>query len=414
MMLAGYVKHKDKFKQHYVTIQSILYISYDGMLEPLGQSQVLAYLKRLAIDRRIYLVSFEKPEDWANVSVREILAQEIAAEGINWYPLRYHKRPSALATFWDIVCGIMLGWWLVLRYSLQIVHARSYVPSVMALVLKRLTGVKYIFDMRGFWADERVDGGLWSRGGRMFRLAKGFEQRFLLTADHVVSLTYAAVRVIQDFDYLYEDMPPVTVIPTCADLARFKVIVPKAANRDFVVGYVGTVGTWYLFDEVARCFALLLTLRSDARLLIVNRGEHDYIRERLAIAGVPNRAVEIIAVNHAEVPMQMSRMDAGIFFIKPVFSKQASAPTKLAEFLGCGIPCLSNAGVGDMAEVLEGDQVGVAIKVFDDRSMLRALHQLIKLVGDPETSARCVASASKQFSLDKGVRSYEKIYQSLS
>ena len=43
---------------------TILYISYDGMLEPLGQSQVLAYLKRLAQKYSICLISFEKPEAW--------------------------------------------------------------------------------------------------------------------------------------------------------------------------------------------------------------------------------------------------------------------------------------------------------------------------------------------------------------
>lgn len=384
------------------------------MLEPLGQSQVLAYLKRLAADRRIYLVSFEKPGDWANVSDRELLAQEIAAEGINWYPLRYHKRPSALATVWDIACGIILGWWLVLRYRLRIVHARSYVPSVIALVLKRLTGVKYIFDMRGFWADERVDGGLWSRGGRMFRLAKGFERRFLLTADHVVSLTHSAVREMQRFDYLQEHMPPVTVIPTCADLARFKLFPRDHADGGFVLGYVGTVGTWYLFDEVAKCFAQLLSLRPDARFLIVNRSEHAYIRDRLAVAGVPDSTVELIAARHTEVPYQMSRMHAGIFFIKPVFSKQASAPTKLAEFLGCGIPCLSNAGVGDMAEVLESEQVGVAIKSFDATSMTVGLQQLLMMVADPAASSRCVSVAQRYFSLDQGVILYNQIYRKLS
>ena len=46
---------------------SVLYISYDGMLEPLGQSQVLAYLKHLVADRPIHLISFEKAGDWANV-----------------------------------------------------------------------------------------------------------------------------------------------------------------------------------------------------------------------------------------------------------------------------------------------------------------------------------------------------------
>jgi glycosyltransferase involved in cell wall biosynthesis len=177
---------------------------------------------------------------------------------------------------------------------------------------------------------------------------------------------------------------------------------------------VGTVGTWYLFDEVARCFALLLTLRPDAKFFIVNRNEHAYIRERLNLAGIHYSAVELITATHAEVPKQMSRMDAGVFFIKPVFSKQASAPTKLAEFLGCGIPCLSNAGVGDMAEVLKKDQVGLTITSFDDVTMIAALKQLINLVDDPKSSARCVASAQRHFSLDEGVRLYEKIYQTLS
>ena len=391
----------------------VLYISYDGMLEPLGQSQVLAYLKRLADGRRIHLISFEKADDWANTTERERIADDIGGAGIVWHPLRYHKRPTALATLWDIACGCTVGLWLVLRHRLRIVHARSYVASVMALAIKRLTGAKYLFDMRGFWADERVDGGLWPRSGRMFRVAKGFERHFLLAADHVVSLTQAAVRELQRFDYLQGRMPPVTVIPTCADLTRFSPMYRERDGGSFVLGYVGTVGTWYLFDEVATCFAQLLRMQPDARFLIVNRGEHAYIRERLAAAGVPDAAVELTTATHAEMPRQMARMDAGVFFIKPVFSKQASAPTKLAEFLGCGIPCLGNAGVGDMADVLEGEQVGVALKTFDQAALTDGLQALLQLAADPATRTRCVAAAQKHFSLDEGVRRYAAVYGQL-
>jgi len=292
----------------------VLYISYDGMLEPLGQSQVLAYLKRLAADRTIHLISFEKADDWNNLAESERLSRDILAAGIVWHPLRYHKRPSALATVWDIASGIVVGLWLVFRHRLGIVHARSYVPSVMALVIKRLSGAKYLFDMRGFWADERLDGGLWPRNGRMYRVAKWFEKRFLLSADHVVSLTQAAVREMANFDYLQGRMPPITVIPTCADLTCFKPMPREVVGTDFVLGYVGTVGTWYLFDEVAACFAQLLLMKPEAKFLILNRGEHAYIRSRLAAAGVPDAAVEITTATHAEVPSEMARMDAGVFF----------------------------------------------------------------------------------------------------
>ena len=388
----------------------ILYISYDGMLEPLGQSQVLGYLKRLAVGRRIHLISFEKTHDWANVTERERIASDIAGAGIVWHPLRYHKRPTALATAWDIACGIAVGFFLVMRYRLGIVHARSYVSSAMALVIKSMTSAKYLFDMRGFWADERVDGGLWPRSGRMYRVAKWFEKRFFLAADHVVSLTHAAVCEMQRFDYLQGRMPPVTVIPTCADLTRFTPTLRERDGGGFVLGYVGSAGTWYLFDAVASCFSQLLRMQPDAQFLIVNRGQHAYIRSELAKAGVPDAAFEIVAADHGAVPDKMAKMDAGIFFYRPSFSRAACAPTKLGEFLGCGIPCLGNAGVGDMAEVLEGEQVGVVLKSFDEASLVWGLDQLLTLAADPSTAVRCVAAAQKHFSLETGVQRYADIY----
>jgi glycosyltransferase involved in cell wall biosynthesis len=390
----------------------VLYISYSGMLEPLGQSQVLAYQERLASSHPVHLISFERTEDWTDAEAREAVTRRMQAAGVHWHPLRYHKRPSALATAWDILAGTFTGLRLVRRHGLAIVHARSYVSSVMALTIKRLTGAKYVFDMRGFWADERVDGGLWPRDGRMYRIAKWFERRFLLGADHVVSLTHAAVQEMQRFPYLAGQMPPVTVIPTCADLERFQ---PMEGQRgaDFMLGYVGSAGTWYLFDAVAACFRHLLETRPDARLLVINRNEHEYIRECLASAGVPADAVEIRAASHGEVPDLMARMHAGVFFIKPVFSKQASAPTKLGEFLGCGVPCLSNHGVGDMAKLLEGDRVGVAVQDFSPNSLAEGMDRLLDLVADADTPTRCVAAAHRHFSLDKGVRSYDQIYREL-
>lgn len=392
----------------------VLYLSYDGMLEPLGQSQVLAYLERLADERAIHLISFEKPADLADAPALSRVAQRIAAAGIRWHRLRYHKRPSALATAWDILAGMVLGAILTWRHRLAIVHARSYVASVMALAIKRLTGARFVFDMRGFWADERVDGGIWPAGSRLYRVAKGFERRFLLGADHAVSLTHAAVAEIARFDYLAGRMPPFTVIPTCADLARFAPPpVRPARDAGFVLGYVGSAGTWYLFDAVAAAFARLLVLRPDARLLIVNRGEHAHIRHQLEAAGVPDKAFELCTAEHAEVPALIARMDAGIFFIRPVFSKQASAPTKLGELLGCGIPCLANAGVGDMAAILESERVGIALRGFDRATLDAGLHELLTLCTDPRIGERCVAAARRHFSLDEGVRRYREVYAAL-
>ena len=396
----------------------VLYISYDGMLEPLGQSQVLAYLKRLAYNRPIHLISFEKPEYWLNIQKRKILSDEIAFSGIVWHPMRYHKRLTAIATLWDIVCGSLLGLFLVFRYRLRIVHARSYVASVVALLIKRITGVKYIFDMRGFWADERVEGGLWLKRGRLYQVAKWFEGQFLLKADVVVSLTHVAVHEMRSFPYLQKKMPHFEVITTCADLELFRPRQSKFLSHDhdrqFTLGYVGSVGVWYLFDETLRCFQLLRKRLPNARLLILNKGGHEFIRERMRALHIDADSVLIKETDHQGVASAMLHMDAGIFFYKPLYSKLATAPTRLGEFLGCGVPCLGNTMVGDMADIIEREQVGVALHLFDENSMVEAIDRLLQLTESEGIRQRCRHVALRYFSLDEGVRHYAAIYEKLA
>jgi glycosyltransferase involved in cell wall biosynthesis len=393
--------------------QRVLYISYDGILEPIGYSQVVQYLKKLTPRRKLVVVSFEKPADWTNVDRRRRLEAELGEVGVRWVALRYHKTPSSLATAYDLFQGLLVTSYLVLRHRIAIVHARSYVPSVLALALKRTLRTRFVFDMRGFWADERVEGGLWSRNSRVYRVAKWFERRFLLAADAVVSLTASGVREMARFDYLQQRRVDFHVISTCTDLERFR---PRS-ERDacgFTLGYAGAAGLWYMFEPAAECFRLLLEKRSDARILILNRGEHDSIRECLRRHEVPEDRFELIAVDAREMPQFINRMDAAAFFIKPVFSKKASAPTKLGELLAAGIPFLTNSGVGDMDQILAREQVGISVERLDTDSLRRGVTQLLELAETPGIQRRCREAAERNFSLDEGVRAYSRIYDSLT
>jgi glycosyltransferase involved in cell wall biosynthesis len=390
----------------------VLYISYDGILEPLGQSQVLSYLEKLAVDRPIHLISFEKAEDWRDKSRRDAIRDRIDRAGISWHPLRYHKHPSAPATAYDIALGSLRGIAVARKHKLRIVHARSYVAGVMALAVKRAAGAKFLFDMRGFWADERIDGGLWPADGALFRAAKRAERRLLLGADHIVTLTHASERELRQFPYLADRTPPVSVIPTCADLDQFRIQGPPQ-REPFVLGYVGSVGTWYLLDEMLQCFQEVQAQQPDARLLIVNRREQSFIRERANACGIADRQIEIVAAEHKDMPRLIGRMSAGMALIKPAYSKIASAATKVAEYLGCGIPCLGNQGVGDMVEVLEGRGVGVTLTGFSDEELKVGLAKLLAMTRDPGTPRRCRSAAEALFLLERGASQYATIYDSL-
>lgn len=391
---------------------SVLYISYDGLLEPLGQSQILAYVRRLVARHRMSLVTYEKEGDWADMGRRAALRAEVERAGIEWHPLRYHKRPSTVATAYDVGRGLSLCGRIVRQQGVEIVHARSYVPSLIALRLKRRFGARFLFDMRGLWPDEKVDAGTWSRSSAVYRLAKRFERAFLTNADSVVSLTHAGVEAISKLDYLRGEKIDFTVVPTCADLERFH---PPLAPPDgpFTLGYVGNTKGWYRFEPVISAFEAIRAERPDARLLVLNRGQHESILACLAAHKVPRQNVELKAVDYADVPDAMRGMDAAAFFIEPTFSKRASAPTKLAELLGCGVPCLVNDGVGDCGRIVREARVGVVVENTSMEAAAGGALQLVAMADDPAVRSRCVETAARHFSLTKGVAAYDSLYERL-
>lgn len=389
---------------------NVLFISYDGILEPLGESQVLQYLLKLSGEHRITLLSFEKRADWSKRDMRERMRRKIRDAGIRWIPLRYHKYPSTISTLYDMAAGFLMAIFLKLRYKIEIVHARSYVAAMIALLLKGIFKVRFIFDMRGFWADERVDAGIWEKDSALYRITKSLERSYLQRADCVISLTHAGADEIFKFPFVDKSRLRVEVIPTCVNLDLFRPVPVDWPDR-FVLGYAGTATGWYIFEPVVDCFKLLLEIFPEAGLDIYNKDEHAFIRNALKNGGVSAESFDVKTAGFGQMPDAINRFKAGIFFIKPVFSKRASSPTKLGEFLACGVPCMTNSGVGDMERIIRGEGVGVVLSDFSPGSERAAVKELVTLCSDKEVRRRCVDTAKKYFSLEEGARAYSRIYQ---
>lgn len=393
--------------------QQILYLSYDGALEPLGQSQITPYLKGLALrGATITLLSFEKPGDGKDRGRVQALRADLASVGIRWIPLTYHRHPAVLATAFDVLVGTARAWRVVRRDRIDIVHARSYVAALMAWILAHLSQVLVVFDMRGFWADERVEGGLWAAGGLLYRLTKRFERIFLREADAIVTLTERAKQTIQD--WLGGAAPPISVIPTCVDVERFS--LPSASGPLFpgpVFIYIGSVGTWHSLPEILRFMRCAVGRFPGARLLLLTRQTTE-AAACVRAAQLPSGTVTVASVNASEVPRWLARAHAGLAFYTPGFSRQGTCPTKLGEYLAMGLPVVVNAGVGDVEALVDKTGVGVILPALSPEAYDQALDQLERLWGNPQLAHQCRAVAQASFSLQSGIEQYWQVYQRLS
>lgn len=392
---------------------SVLYLSRTGLLEPLGQSQVFSYLRGLSKSYSIILVTCEHVDDWSDTPRVNALKDECFKLGITWLPQLFHVRSK----FCELIMIMLTMKWIALRElrrnNIRLIHARSYIPAIVALFVYKLTKVPFIFDMRALWPEEMITANRLRRDSLIHKIIVQLERSCLRNARVVISLTHAGV------DYLNKQYPThfakdrVVVIPTCADLDRF---VPSSNPADRVsIGCLGSVlSGWFRLDWLRSFISVALDKHPDLIFEITTRDDPIQVRSILDPNNCFNSRLRIASSPSSSVHHVLQRQYASVMFYSGgQVSELGRSPTRMAEVLGCGLPVVANAGVGDVARVIQEFNVGVLVNSASDEDMLLAWNQLQVLLQDRGLASRCRQAAESIFSLKQGTQAYLQVYKKI-
>jgi glycosyltransferase involved in cell wall biosynthesis len=395
-------------------MKHILYLTRNGLLEPLGQSQILPYLKGLSSSVSITLISFEKPADRSACHSQGSVQQQCQHFGIRWIPLRFRAKPRLWAPALAI---LQLGFVALLQWRRRskpdLVHARSYVPAAIALLLHRLTGVPFIFDMRALWPEELITAGHLRRGSLLHQTLLWLERRCLKESSGVVSLTHAAASYLQALYPRELDGKHVVVIPTCADLERFR---PATASPHvpLLIGSIGTLlSGWFRIDWLRSFFDAVNRAEPSARFELITRDTPSAILKALNPSPSWSNRLEIQSATPLQMPAIVQRHTVSVMFFTEGLSKLGSCPTRMAEVLACGRPVVANPGVGDVERVINDQLVGVLASGSSPPEMDACVAELLALLQDAQLADRCRRTAEELFSLKAGTAAYRQLYSDI-
>ncbi|MEO6050721.1 MAG: glycosyltransferase [Pyrinomonadaceae bacterium] len=405
-----------------------LYICYFGIRQPLVQTQVIPYLLEIMESNalKVSLLTFEPDfrEKWTPEQV-EAAKTKLAEMGIEWHCLPYHKRFSAIATAYDIFRG---AWFIraqIRENDLDILHGRVHVPALMGALARKFSKrkPKLLFDIRGFFPEEYTDAGVWPENGWLYRSAKRVERWLMKEADGFVVLTERAREILfpeskeTGFD---KRGRPVEVIPCCVDLNKFAIAdeSSRAGMRQklnvedrFVIVYVGSFGGWYMTEEMMALFAAARDYYPRTFALILTPRDKEKTLEKIRAIGFDDSDCVVNTVSPEEISGYLNASDCAVSFIKACYSKQSSSPTKIAEYLACGLPIIANRGVGDVDKLIEDNNVGVMVDDFTRESYLKAISGIKELGAVAE---KCRQTARREFDLEKvGGERYRSLYTKL-
>jgi glycosyltransferase involved in cell wall biosynthesis len=398
----------------------VLYITHNGLLDHIGESQIVPYLVGLA--RQGFLITIISAEKAANADRprRRELEKQLGESLIEWHSIRYHKWPPLISTALDLMRLYLLAAKVARRGEVGLLHCRGFLPALVGSLAKRRFGIPTIFDFRDFWADRGMYAKRFKAVYRWFKAREGWMVR---SADHVVTLTARARRILWE-SYLREtpgsSTDRITVIPTCADFSLFDPRRSSEADREacrqalgiprnsLVLGYLGTFHDDYLPAEMFHAFRLLQVVEANSVFVLVSPTDSRDIFPRAAECGIEPASIRVVSATRDGVPGYVAIFDLSVVFIRADASTAGVFPTKLAELFACNIPVLVNGGIGDLDEIVRPEtNDSVVVQSFSDEALLNGITELVGIVRSSERRGRI---NSLDLSLEEGIRRYRSVY----
>lgn len=423
------VCHDDESKR--TPIETIV-ITSDGLLRAAASSPV-SYLELIhGHDLRARVISFETRTSLEDSDRVDAVRQRLGAKGIEWKPLRSHERFTVAGTILDSVAGTIVAVRMARARPVHVVHARSYLPGIIGYVATLFCGARLVFDMGGFLPEERVEQQRFRPQGMFYRVSKRCERFLLDVADHVVVMTDSAKAILRDREANARLLArrrvretPISVIPQCTDVERFRPAIEDSELKSaaglshrMVIGNVGAADRRYMLPEMFRFAFHVKSHRPETRFVYLTQDSEAPVRAAAREAGLVDDDVLVRAIDPLDVPRWLSLFRLGVFFLRPSYAAKASSHPELAEFLACGVPVVTNTGVGDVDAVFGDRRPGVLVPGLTENDLAVAARRALALL-DGDTVAdnvveACRSTATERFALTDGAESCLAIYHRLA
>ena len=396
-------------------MKNVLYLSIDGLLDPLGQSQIFPYLNKLSeTDLSFFVCTIENKK---NKNKLKTFKKKIKNNSsFNWNYFFFLKKKGKFNRLKEILLLYFLAIKIIFSNKIDILHSRSYLPMFFCILIKVFSKKKVIFDTRGSWFDERIDGGMLKKKGidlLLFKFLKKIEFIFFYFSNHIVFLTDNG---LQSVDNSYIVAKKYSVIPCAADYNFFQIIKNKERDQfrkqlkfkeKYLVTYSGSIGSWYNFNQILDFFSKFNNINPNSRLVILTQSEINFNNLNLPLHLIGN--ITFMSSIRSEIPKIIGISDITLCFINKSFSKKFSSPTKVAESLACGVPVIYNEGIGDLDNDMK--EMNLDFKLDDENFIsFDCVQQIINYEINKD---QIRINSYKKYSLENAIKKYINIYKNL-
>jgi glycosyltransferase involved in cell wall biosynthesis len=277
---------------------------------------------------------------------------------------------------------------LIDRWRPNLLYERYALFGLAGVRAARKSGVPHFLEVNAPLVEEAAS----HRGLREVLEAKSAEREVLTETDRVFAISWELARMLE------VDPARVEVLPNAVNPERVR---PRGRRdetrrnlgleRDFVVGFVGSLKPWHGVEVLLEAFRRLARRVPRARLLLVGDGpEREKIEHQVSEAGMAGRVVLTGSVEQEKVLGYLEAMDV-CTAPYPTAENFYFSPLKVFEYLAMGRPVVASR-VGQIIELIGHEETGLLVEPGDPGALAESL---LRIARRPEAALRMGRAARR-------------------
>ncbi len=401
---------------------NILILTSWSFKDALIQTYTLPYVRiirrYLSPDSHIYLQTLEQPKFAMSPGEKKIAIDQLEKEHIHLIQVKYDRFGLKAMIKW---VGYLAKLLVVCRTKrISKIHSWCTPAGTIGVVISKLMGIPLILDSYEPHAEAMVDSKTWKKGNIPYRILFYFEKMQSNHAKTVVAVSegmrkYGLEKYGATFQEFY-------VKPACVDFEHFskerrkneKLVKELLLDEKLVCVYAGKFGDIYLEQEVFDFFKVAVDHWGDRfRILLLTSHSQQEIEDYAKASDLDMRYIVKKFVPHSVIPDYLGLADFAITPIKPMLSKQLSAPIKDGEYWAMGLPVIITPNISDDSRIIEENGIGSVIKELNKESYAVSVGEIDNLLtqyskDELYDKIRSIAEKYRNYSIADDI--YKQIY----
>lgn len=247
-----------------------------------------------------------------------------------------------------IVLNIATVFFLVKKYRINIIHARSYNSGALALYINKIFGIRYIFDPRSDYIEENRKNLKVSIKDEKFW--KNLEKKIVYNSIYTITTSSHLLKE-------YESSRKLFYIPNNYPSSfSFSSLTKKSNNKDFIsLVYIGSINKWNDINLYVTFFEKLKKIVNFKIefSIITHSNIEDFYKLKLI-----EKNIKLIRAQQDQIPSIVSKFDIGIYLMSNVDSRLG---VKTVEYLYTGLPMIVSKNILGAASIIKKNNLGIVI-----------------------------------------------------